>query len=232
MLRSLVRGPAASLFPAAAMASYYATSHGNATTRNESSVGFVRQPARAIIANPATYSCNTVHILDAFAAKLGRMAADGPSQLLVIADFDYTLTPYHTPTGEHAHSCHGIISGSGFLGHEFQAKANALFQQFYPIEISPLLTQDEKEPHMVQWWERSHKIMVDYGLHAHHIKDAVANADITFRDGFQPLFASLAKANVPTLIFSAGLAGTTICVLVVLAFNDITRYEECRLSRS
>ncbi|ETV76508.1 HAD hydrolase, family IE, variant [Aphanomyces astaci] len=202
MLRSLVRGPAASLFPAAAMASYYATSHGNATTRNESSVGFVRQPARAIIANP-----------DAFAAKLGRMAADGPSQLLVIADFDYTLTPYHTPTGEHAHSCHGIISGSGFLGHEFQAKANALFQQFYPIEISPLLTQDEKEPHMVQWWERSHKIMVDYGLHAHHIKDAVANADITFRDGFQPLFASLAKANVPTLIFSAGLADVIQAVM-------------------
>ncbi|KAF0699223.1 Aste57867_10188 [Aphanomyces stellatus] len=164
--------------------------------------GFERQAPRAIISNP-----------DAFAAKLGRMVSDGPSQLLVIADFDYTLTPYYTPTGEHAHSCHGIVSGSGFLGPEFQAKANALFQQFYPIEISPNLTHDEKEPHMVEWWERSHKLMVDYGLQERHIKDAVADADITFRAGFQLLFASLAQAQVPTLIFSAGLADVIRAVM-------------------
>ncbi|ETW05434.1 HAD hydrolase, family IE [Aphanomyces invadans] len=204
MLRSLLRdgGNVPAAAAAAAVAAYCASSRATSTARSESPTGFARQPPRAIISDP-----------DVFAAKLSRMAADGPSQLLMIADFDYTLTPYYTPKGEHAHSCHGIISGSGFLGPEFQAKANALFQQFYPIEISPLLTHDEKEPHMIEWWERSHKIMVEYGLHAHHIQDAVADADITFRAGFRPLFASLATANVPTLIFSAGLADVIQAVM-------------------
>ncbi|RHY29666.1 hypothetical protein DYB32_004974 [Aphanomyces invadans] len=119
------------------------------------------------------------------------MAADGPSQLLVIADFDYTLTPYYTPKGEHAHSCHGIISGSGFLGPEFQAKANALFQQFYPIEISPLLTHDEKEPHMIEWFVihpfllvvhfKTHFAQVGALIHCHNKNTAVVR-DTPFWD--------------------------------------------------
>ncbi|KAH9126205.1 hypothetical protein LEN26_009404 [Aphanomyces euteiches] len=201
MMRSILKARWAVAPMAGAAATFLSTKHGG--SHCDSPARSIERPKpRAIMANP-----------DEFAARLAQMVRDGPSQLLLIADFDYTLSPYYKPSGEQAHSCHGIVDASGHLGPDFRAKANALFQQFYPIEISPLLTHDEKEPHMIQWWERSHKLMIDYGFKKHYIDDGVAAADIALRDGFQPLFVSLAQAQVPTLIFSAGLADVIRAVL-------------------
>ncbi|KDO33840.1 HAD-superfamily hydrolase [Saprolegnia parasitica CBS 223.65] len=150
---------------------------------------------RAIIANP-----------DVFATKLHKMVQDGPEKLLLIADFDFTLTPYFNKDGGRGHSCHGMLASSHVLDPEFFAKSNALFQKFYPIEISPILAHDEKEPHMIEWWTTEHQLFVDHKMHRHHVQAAVAKSDIEFRDGFTELFRDLAAHNVPTLIFSAGLA--------------------------
>ncbi|OQR99855.1 pyrimidine 5'-nucleotidase (UMPH-1)-like protein [Achlya hypogyna] len=163
---------------------------------------------RAIIANP-----------DVFAAKLHKMVQEGPEKLLLIADFDFTLTPYFNKDGQRGHSCHGMLSSSRVLSPEFFAKSNALFQKFYPIEISPILAHDEKEPHMIEWWTTEHQLFVDHNMHRHHVHAAVAKSDIEFRTGFTELFADLAKLNVPTLIFSAGLADVIHTVLQKL-FGD------------
>ncbi|KAG3107451.1 hypothetical protein PI124_g13168 [Phytophthora idaei] len=37
---------------------------------------------------------------DAFARKMQKFVKDGPEQLLVIADFDRTLTPYYKPRSD------------------------------------------------------------------------------------------------------------------------------------
>ncbi|OQS02223.1 pyrimidine 5'-nucleotidase (UMPH-1), partial [Thraustotheca clavata] len=175
--------------------------YNNSASRSNGLNNEARQP-RVIISNP-----------DKFASKFAKMIKDGPNQLLFIADFDYTLTPYYNVSGGRGHSCHGMLASSKVLSDEFFTKSNHLFQKFYPIEISPLLAHDEKEPHMIEWWTREHGLFVEYNMHRHHVEAAVNKSDIEFRSGFGPLFQDLATLNVPTLIFSAGLADVIYNVL-------------------
>lgn len=112
---------------------------------------------------------------DAFAHKWKKFTTDGIDRLLVIADFDYTLTPFFKDgtgassqpsrshlgfstltlalcaTDERADSSHGILLKSDALGPEVKAAGRATFAQYYPIEQSPSLSDAEKLPFIVEW---------------------------------------------------------------------------------
>jgi hypothetical protein len=49
--------------------------------------------------------------------------------------------------------------------------------------------------------------MVEHDIKKEQIKEAVAKNPISFREGFRSLLDTLASNDIPTLIFSAGLAG-------------------------
>ncbi|GLD99786.1 hypothetical protein PINS_up008514 [Pythium insidiosum] len=142
---------------------------------------------------------------DAFARKWKKFSTDGLDRLLVITDFDQTLTPQYRSNGEHASSSHAVLMGSAFVDASVRAAEQKLFRTYFPIEMSPTLTTEEKLPHMIQWWNGSHQALVDSGLRRQQIVDAVTHGDLSFRDGFLEIFRVLAEENVPTLIFSAGL---------------------------
>ncbi|RLN94963.1 hypothetical protein BBJ28_00021670 [Nothophytophthora sp. Chile5] len=55
--------------------------------------------------------------------------------------------------------------------------------------------------------------MVEHKLTKRTVEAAVEASDITFREGFMDIFALLARENVPTLIFSAGLYDVIHAVL-------------------
>ncbi|KAJ0394933.1 hypothetical protein ATCC90586_004953 [Pythium insidiosum] len=141
----------------------------------------------------------------AFARKWKKFSTDGLDRLLVITDFDQTLTPQYRSNGEHASSSHAVLMGSAFVDASVRAAEQTLFRKYFPIEMSPTLTTEEKLPHMIEWWNASHKALVDSGLRRQQIVDAVTHGDLSFRPGFHEIFRVLAEQNVPTLIFSAGL---------------------------
>ncbi|ETI53498.1 HAD hydrolase, family IE [Phytophthora nicotianae CJ01A1] len=148
---------------------------------------------------------------DTFTRKMKKFVKDGPEQLLVIADFDRTLTPYYKPRSdpqkplERESSSHGLLMTSSVLPPEVAVAHQKLFARYYPVEISSNLSDEEKFPFMAKWWDSVHALLVEYKLSKDQVKAAVASGSLSFRHGFHPLFKLLHDQQVPTLVFSAGL---------------------------
>ncbi|KAL4118098.1 hypothetical protein PRIC2_010425 [Phytophthora ramorum] len=150
---------------------------------------------------------------DEFARKWKKFATDRLDKLVVIADFDYTLTPAYKPTDDQAPSTHGLLMASEAMGPQAETVAREIFEKYYPIEQSATLSKEEKLPYMIEWWAKSHQLMIERGVTRKAVKKAVESSDITFREGFMEIFDLLARENVPTLIFSAGLYDVIHAVL-------------------
>ncbi|EHA8588900.1 7-methylguanosine phosphate-specific 5'-nucleotidase A [Cocos nucifera] len=126
----------------------------------------------------------------------------GTSKLQVIADFDGTLTRYWID-GCRGQSSHGLLQQGN---PEYDAKRQALYEYYHPLEYSPTIPIEEKTKLMEEWWEKTHGLLIEGGLTYDAIKKSVAGARIAFRDGVVELFEFLEEKGVPILIFSAGLA--------------------------
>lgn len=150
---------------------------------------------------------------EVFARKWKKFTTDRLSKLIVIADFDYTLTPAYKPTDDQALSTHSLLMGSDALGPQAEIVAREIFEKYFPIEQSPTLTKEEKLPFMIEWWTKTHQLMLEHGVSKKAIEKAVEASDITLREGFMEVFDLLARDNVPTLIFSAGLYDVIHAVL-------------------
>ncbi|KAM3259980.1 hypothetical protein ACQJBY_051322 [Aegilops geniculata] len=139
---------------------------------------------------------------DALARKVAAIRAAGPAKLQVIADFDGTLTRYWYD-GSRGQSSHGLLRQGK---EEFDAKREALFEHYHPIEINPDIPVQEKAKLMEEWWGKTHGLLIEGGLTQDAIKKSVADAAIAFRDGVVELFEFLEARDIPVLVFSAGLA--------------------------
>uniref|UniRef100_M4C7A7 5'-nucleotidase n=1 Tax=Brassica campestris TaxID=3711 RepID=M4C7A7_BRACM len=120
----------------------------------------------------------------------------------VIADFDGTLTRYRV-NGVRGQSSHGILQQGNA---DYDAKREALYEHYHPLEFSPLIPLEDKTKLMEEWWSKTHNLLIEGGLTFDAIKDSVANSSIAFRDGVAELFEFLEEKEIPVLIFSAGLA--------------------------
>lgn len=231
MFGRLIQSRAARWMPLGAGAALFSTSPAHAAAvdahARSYSDGQASKPPRLIVSNPGTlltciwgYAwvtfCGhhqsppllTLLHADAFARKWRKFVADGPAKLLVISDFDQTLTPFYKPgSGGRAQepSSHGLLLAGGALSESVAARERELFSRYFPIEMSPKLTKEEKLPFMVEWWTQAHELLVESRLTRAHIREAVALAGLSFRPGFHALLALLSSQQIPTLVFSAGL---------------------------
>ncbi|XP_076908953.1 uncharacterized protein LOC143566050 [Bidens hawaiensis] len=126
----------------------------------------------------------------------------GPSKFQVIADFDNTLTKFWVD-GCRGQSSHALLQQDN---PEYNAKRDELFNYYHPIEYDPQIPIDEKTKLMVEWWGKTHGLLIEGGLTYEAIRNSVANAVIAFREGVVELFEFLEERDIPVLIFSAGLA--------------------------
>ncbi|CAN6282091.1 unnamed protein product [Urochloa humidicola] len=84
----------------------------------------------------------------ALARKVAAIRAAGPAKLQVIADFDGTLTRYWYD-GARGQSSHGLLRQGN---EEFDAKREALYEHYHPIEICPDIPLPEKAKLMEEWY--------------------------------------------------------------------------------
>jgi len=112
------------------------------------------------------------------------------AQLLVVTDFDATLT-----AGTSA-QCHDLVGDSPLLTQSFRE------------EFAPLLDWESNEAiDGIPWWDSAHSIMVKHGQPPRHLLPRlVRESKMVWRPGAQQLLNRLAKLKVPVLIVSAGLA--------------------------
>lgn len=117
-----------------------------------------------------------------------KFVGSDPSQLLVITDFDGTIT-----AGD-AEQCHDLVGSSHLLSQSFR-------QEFAPLlDWTTNSSIDE-----VEWWDHAHSLMLKHGVPPRSlIPRVVREARMPPRPGALAMLEKLAELHVPVLIVSAG----------------------------
>lgn len=81
----------------------------------------------------------------------------------ISTDFDMTLTKYWKD-GKRSMSSHGVLEASSCLSQATKESLGRLYAKYYPIEVDPTISHEEKVKAMVQWWESAHDLIVEAKL--------------------------------------------------------------------
>ncbi|XP_037085652.1 cytosolic 5'-nucleotidase 3-like isoform X2 [Pollicipes pollicipes] len=143
------------------------------------------------------------------AEMVSQIIADGKSKLQVVTDFDRTLTctrgdacPAASPL---ASTCFEILDQSELMPQIYRDETTRLRDKYYPIEIDPNLTIEQKLPMAVEWYTQAHEVMLKTGLRQKDLVAMVRDSSAKLREGTDQLLERLHQMDVPVLIFSAGL---------------------------
>ncbi|MBN3283053.1 5NT3B nucleotidase, partial [Polyodon spathula] len=128
----------------------------------------------------------------------------GASKLQIISDFDMTLTRF-AHNGKRCPSCHNIVDTSRLISEDCKKMLKDLLNTYYPIEIDPSRSVEEKLPLMVEWWTKAHDSLVEQKIRKDQLEMAVRESDAMLRDGFKTFFDQLYEHSIPLVIFSAGI---------------------------
>jgi len=133
---------------------------------------------------------------ESFDAKLRRFGSEGLRRMHGVFDFDFTLT---TPAANgRPVSSWGIVEEH--LPPEAQAKAHAMFDHYYPLELNGLMTVEDAET----WWNDALTLQRDNSVNLLEVEKHFVNA-ATIRHGSKETLDFLKQLDVPTVIISAGV---------------------------
>lgn len=168
-------------------------------------------PPQAAPARPAPQEIITEP--DAYRAAVSAMLQGGPGSMVVILDFDRTITTcyFDEARTQRGATCHGIVEST--RGAALLERARALNAKYYPLETDPDLPVEAKVPLMVEWYRAVHELLVEDGLRVEDVASSVAVAQLRLRPGAVEVFDWCARHAVPLLVFSAGLGDVLAEVL-------------------
>uniref|UniRef100_A0A0K0F6T0 5'-nucleotidase n=1 Tax=Strongyloides venezuelensis TaxID=75913 RepID=A0A0K0F6T0_STRVS len=164
-----------------------------------------------------------VHIRDkaAVARKLTRMSHDGRNGLMVISDFDFTLSKYSDKDGNRCWATHGVFdSGAKKVYPDLTERLQRLKEKYIKIEFCPTLTSEEKSPYMVTWWNSSHDEILKTQFTYELIESFIKESKIELRDGCVDFIENLNTNKVPLIVFSAGI-GNIIEIYFKQTFKEV-----------
>lgn len=119
-----------------------------------------------------------------------------PTNFYVITDFDRTLTTRNSEPSM------GVIPQ--YIGGECLKKRTEIFEYYRPIELDYKMQVDEKEQIMIEWAQKSFKLLSDY-ITEEKINKALENADIHLRDGVKEFLEKMKNKNIPVIVMSSGV---------------------------
>uniref|UniRef100_A0A1I7ZL58 5'-nucleotidase n=1 Tax=Steinernema glaseri TaxID=37863 RepID=A0A1I7ZL58_9BILA len=138
--------------------------------------------------------------------KLARIIEGGMNELMVISDFDYTLSRFVDKSGARCWTTHGVFDNAALemdptLGQKFID----LKEKYLPIEFCSTMTIAEKIPHMEDWWRTSHGHIIEARFTEKVIEKCVVESKVEIRDRGFEMIGKLQEHSVPLIIFSAGI---------------------------
>ncbi|KAL4657495.1 cytosolic 5'-nucleotidase 3A isoform X1 [Arapaima gigas] len=152
---------------------------------------------------------STVHMKDPEHVEeiICSLIKGGASKLQIITDFDRTLSRYSI-NGKRCPTSHNIIENCKLVTADCRKQLLKLKETYYPIEIDPHLTMEEKFPFIVECvilmkiWQKCISCILVCILR--HVLVCVFVWD-PHRDGHEQFFDQLQKYSVPVVIFSGGV---------------------------
>ncbi|CAL7950881.1 unnamed protein product [Xylocopa violacea] len=136
----------------------------------------------------------------------------GCSSLQIVTDFDLTLTKQHV-NGKRVLSSFGIFSRCKQLPESYSVESKRLYKKYRPIEIDPALPIEIKAEAMTDWVIASEGILKGIPFDPSEIPEVSKIYGGDLRDGTKELLEKLHCAEVPVLVFSAGLGDVVETVL-------------------
>jgi hypothetical protein len=94
----------------------------------------------------------------------------GAEELVVIADFDKTLT-HRNNNGKPISSLLSLLRDGKHLTPEYPAKAQALFDHYHHFEIDVSLPWEERVHLMEERWNGHHQLLIECGLNLSDLRD-------------------------------------------------------------
>jgi len=140
----------------------------------------------------------------AFKEKIRAFVTAGAQGVQIVADFDRTLTKAFVD-GQPAHASYGVIDDSSYIPETAVQELNALKAKYFPIEMSTALTEAEKLPHMIQWYNSSFQVAIKAGIKRHMLPAMVRESSVQLRDGSDQFFHLITENKTPIFILSAGV---------------------------
>uniref|UniRef100_A0A915BV64 5'-nucleotidase n=1 Tax=Parascaris univalens TaxID=6257 RepID=A0A915BV64_PARUN len=153
--------------------------------------------------------------------KLKFLVDGGIDKLLVISDFDYTLSRFHDASGVKCWTTHGVFdAASAVVSSDLGRKVALLKAKYLPIEFDPHMSIAEKTPHMENWWKTAHEHIIEAKFTRQAIEKFVETSKIELRDEAEAMVADLCRQNIPLIIFSAGI-GNVIDIFMRKKFGKM-----------
>jgi len=143
------------------------------------------------------------------------------SKLLIIADFDRTLTSAACGV-----SCHGVVESCTGLSAEYRSETKKLFDHYFPIETDPTIPRAEKIPIMEEWYGKAHKLLLKEPFTPALLRSTASDSAIALRPGCDALLVGCHERGTPVVVMSAGL-GNVIEAVMSQRLSPTTASKVC-----
>ncbi|KAH3742832.1 7-methylguanosine phosphate-specific 5'-nucleotidase A [Pelomyxa schiedti] len=153
--------------------------------------------------------CLVTKVATIAAAVAAAKSATTTVPLVVIADFDRTLTAkyYYDNNGKRqaGSSTFGAIENCSYVSEDYRTQCRKMLEHYIPIELDPHIPIDEKTAAMKKWWADAYALLAAQGLRKEYLSSIGTTALVQFREGCLEFFKFLEEQNIPLFIFSAGV---------------------------
>lgn len=143
---------------------------------------------------------------DALASKRANLTAGGAGELLLVLDFDHTITTFTLGDGRRTPMCHDVVEKSPLMPQAFRDDYDRIWAEQKEGIANGNWSWE-------RWWRRSHEIMADHGLQRQWLPEMVKDSGIVCRPGCHDLFELANALHIPVLIVSAGISDIIVEVM-------------------
>ena len=139
---------------------------------------------------------------DKLETLIDKFKKDGKDKFFIVSDFDRTLTRMFVGEQKMV-TVIGQIRNGEYLSPEYIRQAHALYDKYYPYEIDPNLSRQERSAKMSEWWREHFKLLIESGFSKQVIAEIINKKSLRFRDGAFELLEQLNEYQIPLIILSA-----------------------------
>lgn len=129
-----------------------------------------------------------------------------PKGLVIVTDFDYTLTKrYHSEGNLYSSYC--VLEFSKFISENYRKQNKELFDKYAPMEHDITIDYDIREEYIKKWFKENLDLILVENLTRENFQHMVMQAEqnFFFRYGILELFELIRNNSIPIYIISGGI---------------------------
>ncbi len=137
-----------------------------------------------------------------FEKILENIKKDSIENLHILADFDKTFTKYSI-NWKKRHALISVLEQKRYLWEKYSKKYREYFEYYYPFEINPELSKQEKNKKMDEWWRKVNDLLIENKLNKNNIKSIINDWITQFRTWVNIFLENLENKKIPLVFISA-----------------------------